>query len=149
VLLKANPECELLLVDPWHTYSDNPQNKTKEKHEFAHNEMLRKTRDYSNVTIMQDYSMNAVRVIKPESLDFCYIDGNHSFDFVIQDLIEWSKRVRSGGIVSGDDYYQLDQKRWVGGGVVEAVQAYVNAHQIKLWWLCAGHRSVDFFWVKP
>jgi hypothetical protein len=148
VLLKANPECELLLVDPWHAYSENPQNKTEDKHTFAYTEALRKTKNYK-VMVMQDYSMNAVRELKDDSLDFAYIDGNHLFDYVMQDLIEWSKRVRSGGIVSGDDYYALDQKRWVGGGVVEAVQAYVNAHRISPWFIFAGHKSTDFFWVRP
>lgn len=149
VLLKANPTCELLLVDPWHAYSDNPQNKSKEKHEFAYNETLRKTEGYPNVTIMQDYSMNAVRAIKPEWLDWVYVDANHLFDECVMDIIEWSKRVRSGGIVSGDDYYALDQKRWVGGGVVEAVNAYVGAHGINPWFIFAGHKSTDFFWVRP
>ena len=148
VLVKTNPDLHLICCDPWHAYSDNPQNKTKEKHEFAYNEAKRRLAG-SNAVLNTGYSMDLVRGIKPESLDFCYIDGNHLFDYVMQDLIEWSKRVRSGGIVSGDDYYQLDQKRWVGGGVVEAVQAYVNAHRISPWFLFAGHKSVDFMFVKP
>jgi hypothetical protein len=149
VLLKANPECELLLVDPWHAYSDNPQNKTKEKHEYAYRKVEAMTARYLRPQMMVGTSMDIVKHIDLESLDFCYIDGNHLFDYVMQDLIEWSKRVRSGGVVSGDDYYALDQKRWVGGGVVEAVQAYTNAHRIPIWYLFAGHKSVDFAWVKP
>lgn len=149
VLLKANPECELLLVDPWHAYSNNPQNKSEEKHAYAFNEMMRKTDGYEGRRVQMMSSMKAVGNVEELSLDFCYIDGNHLFDYCMQDLIEWSKRVRSGGIVSGDDYYELDQKRWTGGGVVEAVQAYTKAHRIPIWWLFAGHKSVDFMWVKP
>jgi hypothetical protein len=150
VLLEANPRWEhLLLIDPWHAYSGNPQNKSKEKHEFALNETRRKTAGYSCVRMVQDYSMRAVQGVDPESLDMVYIDASHLFDDCVMDIIEWAKRVRSGGIVSGDDYYQLDQKRWVGGGVVEAVQAYVNAHRIPIWWLLQGYKSVDFMWVKP
>src|SRR6185369_12252247 len=40
VLLKANPNLHLLLVDPWHAYSGNPQNKSKEKNEYAYNETV-------------------------------------------------------------------------------------------------------------
>jgi len=149
VLLKANPECELLLVDPWHAYSGNPQNKTKEKHEFAYDEAKRRTANYPNVTLDMRYSMDAVREVEHESLDFLYCDGNHLFDYCVSDLIWWSPKVRSGGIVSGDDYYALDQKRWIGGGVVEAVQAYTNAHRIPIWWIFQGHKSTDFMWVKP
>lgn len=152
VLLQANPTCELLLVDPWHAYSNNPQNKSKEKNEYALRETQRKVSGYKNVSIIPARSMDVIH--DPEfrdmasSLDFIYIDGHHSFDFVMQDLIGWSQRVRSGGIVSGDDLIKLDEARW-GAGPIEAVQAYVNAHRIPIWWLCAGHRSVDFFWVKP
>jgi hypothetical protein len=149
VLLKANPECELLLVDPWHAYSENPQNKSEEKHTYAFNEACRKTDGFAGRRLIMQHSMTAVKDVADELLNFVYIDGNHLFDYVMQDLIEWSKRVRSGGIVSGDDYYALDQKRWVGGGVVEAVQAYTNAHRIPVWYIFAGHKSVDFMWVKP
>lgn len=149
VLLKANPECELLLVDPWHHYSDNPQGKSKEKHEFAYNETLRKVQPYPHAQVCPDYSLNVAENIDDDYLDFAYVDGNHLFDYVIQDLIHWSNKVRSGGIVSGDDYYALDQKRWTGGGVVEAVQAYTNAHRIPIWFIFQGHKSTDFMWVKP
>jgi hypothetical protein len=149
VLLKANPECELLLVDPWERYSGNPQNKTEEKHGFARQETLRKTAPYPNVRVYDDTSMAAVETVDYNYLDYVYVDANHLFDYCIMDLIEWSKRVRSGGIVSGDDFYQLDQRRWIGGGVVEAVQAYTNAHRIPIWYLFSGHKSVDFMWVRP
>jgi hypothetical protein len=139
----------LLLVDPWHAYSDNPQNKSKEKHGFAEAETRRKTQRYKRAIMLPDTSMKVVGDVDEQSLDFCYIDGNHLFDYVMQDIIEWSKRVRSGGIVSGDDYMRLDQKRWIGGGVIEAVQAYANAHQVPIWFICNAHRSTDFFWVKP
>lgn len=150
VLLETNPNWEhLLLVDPWHAYSGNPQNKSKEKHEFALNETRRKTAGYNCVRMVQDYSMRVVQGVDLESLDMVYVDASHLFDDCVMDIIEWSKRVRSGGIVSGDDYYALDQKRWVGGGVVEAVQAYTNAHRIPIWYIFAGHKSTDFLWVKP
>lgn len=148
VLLRANPECELLLVDPWHAYSENPQNKTKEKHEFAYREVLRKTKDYPNVKIDMRYSMDAVRDVEDGSLDWVYLDAMHSFNFVMMDLICWSRKVRSAGVVALDDFYKIDPVRW-GAGVVEAVQAYTSAHQINPWFICQGHKSVEAWWVRP
>lgn len=148
VLVKANPQVELHCIDPWYSYPTNPQGKTKQRHEFAYNEAKRKMEGY-NAHLIRKASIDAVRDFETDSLDFVYVDGNHLFDFVMLDLIAWSNKVRSGGIVSGDDYYALDQKRWVGGGVVEAVQAYTNAHQIPIWYIFAGYKSVDFMWVKP
>lgn len=148
ILCKAIPDLELLCIDPWHRYSENPQNHSKEHHEFSFNETNRRLELFPKARMVQAYSMDAVRDVAPSYLDFCYIDGNHRFDFVIQDIIEWSKRVRSGGIVSGDDYYQLNAK-WNDGGVVEAVQAYTNAHRIPIWYIFEGHKSTDFMWVRP
>jgi GT2 family glycosyltransferase len=146
VLCKSIPNLEeLLLVDPWRRYDDNPWAHSQEHQDFSLNETKRKTAGY-NVRIMQDYSMNAVQEAAEESLDFVYIDGHHGFDFVMQDLIEWSKRVRSGGIISGDDYYHF-KKNWAG--VVQAVNAYTDAHRISPWFLIDAPRSVDFFFVKP
>lgn len=147
VLLKANPECELLLVDPWHHYSDNPQGKSKERHEFAYNETLRKTESYPNVNICPQLSMDAVRDVDDNSLDFCYVDAHHSYPYVMTDIIEWTKKVRSGGIVALDDIYRLDEARW-GAGPMEAIYDYTRAMRINPWWLIAAHKSVDAFFVK-
>jgi hypothetical protein len=94
------------------------------------------------------YSMDAVRDVPDESLDFVYLDAHHSYPFIMSDLIFWSRKVRSGGIVSGDDVYRLDEARW-GAGPAEAVYDYAKAMRISPWWLFMGHKSVDFAWVKP
>jgi hypothetical protein len=143
ILCKSIPNLELMCVDPWTKYSENPRAHSTAHQEFSKKETERRLRGY-NATLEQALSMEAVQLVAPKSLDFVYIDGHHGFDYVMQDLIEWSKRVRSGGIVAGDDYYYF---KWAG--VVEAVQAYVKAHEIDLWFLIQAPRSVDFFWVNP
>lgn len=148
VILKASPEMHLLLVDPWHMYSGNPQNKSKEKHEFAFRETERRIAGYKNVEIMTKYSMDAVRHVDDESLDMCYLDACHSYPFIMEDLINWTRKVRSGGIVAIDDAFKLDEKRW-GAGPMEAIYDYTRAMRINPWWLIAAHKSVDAFFVKP
>jgi hypothetical protein len=147
VLLKANPECELLLVDPWHHYSDNPQGKSPDKHAFAFNETTRKTKGYKGAKMIASYSMDAVRDVDDNSLDFCYVDAHHSYPYVMCDIIEWTKRVRSGGIFALDDIYKLNEK-W-GAGPMEAIYDYTRAMRINPWWLISAHKSVDAFFVKP
>lgn len=148
VLLKANPECELLLIDPWDAYDGNAQNKTQAKHEFAYSETLRRVGSYPNVHLWKQYSMDAVREVKDGLLDFVYLDANHSYPFIMEDLTAWSRKVRSGGIVALDDIYKLDEKRW-GAGPMEAIYDYTRAMRINPWWLIAAHKSVDAFFVKP
>lgn len=146
VLLRSNPDLHLLCVDPWHAYPGNTQQKSSSKHDYAYSETRRRTADYKAQLVMKT-SMEAVREVKDGSLDFVYLDANHSFDYVIEDLINWTRKVRQGGIIAGDDYYYLDPKRW-GAGPVEAVTAYTQAHKISPWFIFNAHRSIDFCWVK-
>lgn len=147
ILCKANPELHLLCVDPWHSYKSNPQSKTKEKDEFAYRETQRRLAPYPNVKLDMRLSMDAVRDVEDDSLDFVNIDGHHGFRFAMLDLLHWSMKVRTGGIILLDDYIYLDRKRW-GAGVVEAVQAFTSANEVNPWFICDADRSVDAFFVK-
>ena len=42
--------------------------------------------------------------IPDQSLDCVFIDGNHEYQYVLDDLQFWSKKVRPGGQILGDDY---------------------------------------------
>lgn len=42
--------------------------------------------------------------IPDESLDAVFLDGDHSYDAVINDLPFWMKKLRKGGWLMGDDY---------------------------------------------
>ncbi len=49
--------------------------------------------------------MEAVADFADNSLDFVYIDGNHDFRYIAEDISEWTNKVKKGGIVSGHDYF--------------------------------------------
>ena len=99
-------------------------------------EKLSQEIDSGRFVLIRKFSMDALPDIKNESLDFVYIDADHTFDFAMQDIIAWSKKVRNGGIVSGHDYYNSHKE-----GVGKAVNAYVNAHEIKNLFLTKGSTS--------
>lgn len=152
VLVKANPDLHLLCVDPWDAYDGNKQQKTKEKHELAYAETQRRLVG-SKAQLVPMRSMDVIYsggkyAVEDGSLDFCYLDANHSYDYFMEDLINWGRKVRSGGIVAGDDVYRLDPKRW-GAGPMEGIYHYTQAHHIEPWFLINAHKSVDFFFVKP
>lgn len=46
----------------------------------------------------------AKTVLKNEQFDFVYIDGNHSYDFVTEDLCLYYDLVKPGGWIGGHDY---------------------------------------------
>ena len=136
------PGVQLYCCDLWDTYyRDTTKLKDRRMQDnalaLAHEKL-----DQYNTHFIRKASMDAVREIADRSLDFVYIDADHSFDFTMQDLIEWSRKVRRGGIVAGHDWYKFR-----GAGVVEAVNAYTNAHQINEWFI-DDQRETSFFWAN-
>jgi hypothetical protein len=138
VLCQTIPNLTLSCVDPYMKYH---WKHSEEEHERCYN-LAHERLDPFGVNIIRKTSMDGVKLFEDNSLDFVYIDGNHEFDFAMQDLIEWSKKVKPFGIISGHDYYRFRR-----AGVVDAVNAYTNAHQVHEWFVC-DEREVSFFWVK-
>jgi hypothetical protein len=56
------------------------------------------------VELIELPSAEAVSRFEDESVDFVFIDGNHSFEAVYEDLHIWYKRLKPGGIFSGHDF---------------------------------------------
>ena len=134
-LFRAIPKLKLLLVDPYVAY------KTRMSFidQYAMSEFEAKCRKRlagKKTEFIKKPSLEAALQVEDNSLDFVYIDGDHSFDAVIQDLIAWVPKVRPGGIVSGHDYTPVV-------GVSKAVDAYTSAHGIYNWYLTDGSGTVD------
>jgi len=132
------PGVKLFCIDPWAAYNRNSQDR---EDNIYRNAMVRL--NGCNIEVMRMTSLEASQKIDDNSLDFVYIDALHEFDNVMMDIILWSKKVRSGGIVSGHDY--LIHYRF---GVIEAVKAYTYANNINLWYVTTEN-CPSWFWVKP
>lgn len=100
--------------------SNEDQNKlfTEVEYKFRNNPI------YSNRTnILRMYSNDAVKLFKDDSLDFAYIDANHRYENVSEDIKNWYPKVKTGGILAGHDY--LDGELMEGSfGVKRAVLEY-------------------------
>jgi hypothetical protein len=123
------------LVDPWSEtspagYNDN----TQADWDALHASVTKRYAAYDNVEILRMMSAEAAPLV-PNDLDLVYIDGDHSYEGIVTDLQCWYPKVREGGILSGDDYTNLD--------VREAVTKLVAVLQLNLrvspettqWWL--------------
>ena len=111
----------LYLVDPWITWKGWASQETLEKlYEFCANTMpnLYPGR-VSTIRKNSDKSADDV----PDNLDFVFIDGNHDYDYVKNDLEIWSPKVRSGGIVLGHDWSHKYH------GVIRAVMEYFENNE--------------------
>lgn len=142
VLCKAMPGLHLRCVDPWTTGDYRARMIGEEKQEAYYQECVERMSQYPNVDIIRKPSMEAVMDIPDESLDFVYIDGCHEFDFVMTDIIMWSRKVKVDGIIAGHDYYRFKK-----AGVVQAVDLYTQMHKIDEWFL-TNEKEPTFFWAK-
>ena len=140
------PDLELWCVDPWKPlkdYSDPVTGKKwgeqKESRTLRRMEQAKVKLEPYNVHIIRGTSMDVVRDFDVD-LDFVYIDANHNFNYVMEDLINWGKKVRRGGIIAGHDY----QVRFPGLKI--AVNAYTDFHVPE--WFLNTDKSASYFWAK-
>jgi predicted O-methyltransferase YrrM len=128
VLCRAIPGLKLYCVDSWVPYHKYRDHKFESSFKKAYDSTVERLAPYDH-TIIKKFSMEAVKDFEDESLDFVYIDGNHSYEHVRDDVREWAKKVRKGGIVAGDDYYVM---RSGNVGVIKAVDEYAAEHGVDL-----------------
>ena len=141
-MLTTIPELKLLLVDPWIAFGGNSNRRMEKIFQSC-----KKRIDNKNAQYIRIPSIEAVKKIKDESLDFVYIDGLHDFDSIMLDIIMWAPKVRKNGIISGHDYCNKYQF-----GIIEAVKTYTYAHNIHQWYITGQptrpRDMPSFFWVK-
>lgn len=104
ILCQSNPQAKIYGVDKWEWYPTFAHYITSNTQLANYGRTKTRMAQYPNYKIIRGWSMDALKKFKDESLDFVFIDGNHDYDFLINDLIGWSKKVRKGGIISGHDY---------------------------------------------
>ena len=66
------------------------------------------------------------------SLDAVFIDGDHSYEAVIQDLPFWWKKLKTGGWLLGDDYASCCP------GTTKAVDEFTSINNLKIEFLTKG-----------
>lgn len=69
-------------------------------------QVMRKAVGYGNRCLMFHMeSAEAASQVVDGSLDFIFIDGDHSYDGFVADLAAWSPKVRPGGMITGHDWH--------------------------------------------
>lgn len=129
VLCQENKNLKLYSIDPWLHYKEYTDI-VSSLPRFYENAKT-KLKKY-NCVIIRKFSMEAVKRFEDGSLDFVFIDGNHDFQYVVNDICEWSKKVRKGGIVSGHDYVKFKNGKM---HIVQALQGYTWSYGVKLLFL--------------
>lgn len=138
-ILTCIKDCHLYLVDSWLERGKgiDAEDDSQEMHDKVYAETVERFKG-KKVTILRKSSADASECFKDCSLDFVYIDANHSFGAVTQDLVNWIGKVIPGGIISGHDYDPGHN------GVINAVNCFTAGNKISPVFVM----DTNFFWVK-
>lgn len=129
ILDRNNPKM-LYLIDIW-DYIELPYNDgnmlESEKQEKRYNLVKEKFKNYQNVKILKETSYNAKFDIEDFSLDWIYIDADHSYWGCFNDLNYYRDKVKQSGYICGHDWLppKFKKKKKVFE-VNEAVIDFVN-----------------------
>ena len=116
ILLENWPSCtSFYLIDVWqhlNNYEDLA-NQNDVVQNRIYNEALNSTSKWKNkIKVLRMYSSEAAKQIPNGSLDFAYIDARHDYCGVLEDIVSYWPKIRSGGILAGHDYVSHEE---VGG----------------------------------
>lgn len=154
-LMQSILDLTLYGVDPYEPHQGYRDHVRKATFEGFEKEAHDKLDQYKKYHFMRLYSHQAVNNFPDNSLDFVYIDGDHSFYEATFDVAKWSKKVRPGGIISGDDYFKHKGPARIH--VHQVVNGFTDAWRIKPWFVVGSKEIVpgekrdhgrSWFWIK-
>jgi hypothetical protein len=135
ILTRIKPN-KLILIDPWKFVSSHHNRwhgGKSAKNQKDMNDIYKKVKSrfdkYKNVKIVRSCSSLADKKLGSDIFDFVYIDGDHSYKHVLNDLIIYSNRLSPKGLLAGDDFF------WgalSGFPVARAVLKFYFSNKMKL-----------------
>jgi hypothetical protein len=105
---------KLYLIDPYRPYEDivgGLGDFDLKTWDALYQKVLSRVGDKAE--IIRKPSLDAVKDFKDLSLDFVYLDGDHSGDNVLKEILTWLPKLKIGGVLGGHDIKE--------GGVLQAV----------------------------
>ncbi len=106
----------LHLVDPWRFVAAYPRRwyggaaaRDQDDMDRIHHDVVRRFAGDPRVVIHRLESTAAAARLADVDFDWVYVDGDHSYHAVREDLDCWSPRIRPGGVLAGDDYTWRDE----------------------------------------
>ncbi len=108
IIAKIFKHSKIFSVDPWEMYIEDCSvydiNKQKIELEQAEKIFDGVIKNYTNIVKNKTSSSEFVKNIEDNTIDFIYIDGNHQYSSVKEDLENWYPKIKLGGIIAGHDY---------------------------------------------
>jgi hypothetical protein len=85
--------------------------------------------EHGTVELHREYSQDAASRFRDDYFDFVYVDGNHVYEYVKQDLELFLPKLKRDALLAGDDYHN---RGWWGDGVTRAVDELASGDAVDL-----------------
>lgn len=98
---------EYIFVDPWKSLPNwnKPANVSDAEFENIRNEAFERTKEFSEkLRELRLPTKEAAAYINDSSLDFVYIDGDHTLRGITIDLHFMAQKIKKNGFIGGDDF---------------------------------------------
>ena len=95
------------MIDPWRNLADwnKPANKSDDVFEGFYREAMERTSEHeAKRVVLRGTTTEVINQIPDGSLDFAYVDGDHTLRGITIDLISVFPKIREGGWIGGDDF---------------------------------------------
>lgn len=95
----------LYMVDPWSPAYQYGTNYTAEQFEGFYRSVKELIERYGKRKTILRMDSTAAKSLIPKEQDFVFIDADHSFKSVIDDINNYRYHIRKDGILCGDDFH--------------------------------------------
>ena len=127
---------ELHLIDPWLFAADFPERwyggaiaRSQQDMDAIMDAVVSRFSANPSVRVHRGKSHDIVEQFPDEYFDWIYIDGNHSYEAVLDDLQTWHRKVKCGGVIGLDDYDWRDESRQLS--VRAAIAKFVDTTKVQ------------------
>ena len=105
--------CKIFCIDPWEEgFDDNDVASSFTSMKTVETIFDKIFRKQKNVAKLKFYSDEVADIFANGSIDVLYIDGNHQYKAVKNDILTYMNKISNDGIIAGHDYY-IDETSYI------------------------------------
>ena len=124
-------------IDPWRDFADEADRGAADDAQIIQDvryvRTIRRLQPFGPRSVIWRATSSEAASLTPEqSLDFCYVDANHEYAAVAQDIALWWDKVHPGGVLGGHDYIADGTYPFGVFGVQRAVKELVQRRGLEL-----------------
>lgn len=125
ILLEVLRPAQMFLIDTFEINDYIAGEFTADQH-FDH--IQKKYAHAANVFLLQNLSWEGLDLLPDDSLDYIYIDADHTYEGVKKDIDVAYQKIRNGGIIQFNDYTTYSPCEQMEYGVLAAVNEFIESH---------------------